>query len=112
MTATRTPGISSAVLGYLRQQCGKEVHYSDIMASTGFSQSQVTSAIAHLRSVKQSIVSPLKGWYVFDDCDAAGDEPIVSVGATGTVVSILRDGRPLLSIDGRLFIAEELTIDV
>lgn len=108
-----TFSISATVLDCFRQHCREELHYTDIETATGFSNPQVMSAIAHLRKQGRSIVSPLKGWYVYDgdDCTTNGVAP-VTARSTAKIIDVLADGRPLLTIDGRLFVAAELDIQV
>lgn len=109
--------LTSVVLDFFRTNPDDDFHYTDIAKATGITETQVFSSVAHLRRSGHTVDSPLKGWYRYvgppkKTADQLPLDETVSVGARATVVSVLRDGRPLLSLDGRLFVASELDIEV
>jgi len=105
---TRTGGITDAVLMALRKSANQETHINDIMADTSLTKAQVQGAVSSLRNAHGMNISiPRRGWYVFHP---GGAPTTVTVKAKAEVQALLEDGRVLVVIEGKLFVAKELEI--
>jgi hypothetical protein len=115
MMSTQTR--AAAVLNYLTQHPNVEVHYQSIASALGMTPNQVFSGISSVRRRgKVTIDSPRKGFYIYRGGQVevepeyqATPKPVPHREAA-EVVALLADGRLLVTVEGVVYVAEELVI--
>jgi len=105
---TRVQGRQNAILHYFEGRVGMTCMLDDIEKELGWKRQWVTSAIGALRR-NYTIESPSKGVYIYKGPGKSGSE-IVPLHAKAQVVAVDSDGKLVVQVEGRLYVAYELEL--